>query len=103
MFNNPRLQSPPIRVTWAGWQSDTYTLSRDGWEIAANEDFDHIFKQRVRVAMHHPTMKLYGISDGFGFDHIRHQEDPNYWKEIVINMQCILSELLITYQGLTPI
>lgn len=31
------LKNPPIKVRMLGWESDTFTLSRNGWEIAVDE------------------------------------------------------------------
>ena len=34
----PRILSRPIRLEWAGWETDTYRLQRAGWKISAMQD-----------------------------------------------------------------
>jgi hypothetical protein len=37
MANSVKIDSYPIKIRFAGWESDTYTLQRAGWQIAANQ------------------------------------------------------------------
>ena len=43
-------QGHPIRVEWMGWSSDTYKLSRMGWEMATHEDY---MRDSMEVVFHH--------------------------------------------------
>lgn len=59
----PVLQSPPIACRWAGWSSDTYTLSRFGWRIAVNERYDHPCGGRVyEVILDNPEVQAKGFA-----------------------------------------
>jgi hypothetical protein len=52
--------SPPIRVRWAGWESDTTRLWRAGWEISAEQDY---YMDVLRIALKHKEAQMYGISN----------------------------------------
>ena len=60
-----RILSQPFPVRWEGWESDTEQLQRCGWEIAAEEDPS---RACLRIALHHPMMRLYGLSDMLHLD-----------------------------------
>lgn len=34
----PRILSRPIRIHWAGWETDTYKLQKSGWRLSAMQD-----------------------------------------------------------------
>lgn len=57
------LKNAPVPVYFAGWQSDTATLGRHGWEMAVSQD-QMMF--RMMVMFYHPGLRLSGITrDGF--------------------------------------
>lgn len=61
-----RFLSQPIRVHWAGWESDTYRLQQMGWEIAAHQD---VVGGRMQIALKHPKGHAMGISEVVPFDY----------------------------------
>ncbi len=46
----PRILSRPLRVHWAGWETDTYRLQRSGWKISAMQD---VRGNRLQMAFRH--------------------------------------------------
>ena len=65
----PELKNQPVKIHMAGWTSDTYTLQRHGWQVSVEEMMDPShFTMRVRVALKHPTLKLYCVSDSSHYD-----------------------------------
>lgn len=54
-----RVLSKPIKVRWAGWESDTHQLQRGGWEISAQED---VACRALQIALRHPEWEARGIS-----------------------------------------
>lgn len=62
----PRILSEPIKVIWAGWQSDTYTLQRCGWQLSAQEN---VFDRGIILAIKHPSLRVHGYSDMLDFNH----------------------------------
>lgn len=43
----PRILSRPIRIHWAGWETDTFQLQKAGWRLSAMQD---IQGQRLQMA-----------------------------------------------------
>jgi hypothetical protein len=53
------LRELPIRIRWAGWESDTYTLKNCGWEILAEQRMlDYAFAHEMRIACIDPEKKM---------------------------------------------
>lgn len=49
----------PIRVRWAGWESDTYRLKREGWKVWAGERISQYeFAKELEIALTCPEDKL---------------------------------------------
>lgn len=59
LTNTHFVQSPPMRVEWAGFQSDTYTMQRCGWEISIS---DNEYNLAITLAVRHKESGLYGLS-----------------------------------------
>jgi hypothetical protein len=66
-----RVLSQPARVWWAGFQSDTLRLQREGWELAAEEDVEY---GRIRLMLRHREMRLYALTNETAFDYYRQHE-----------------------------
>jgi len=45
---------------WAGWRSDTFTLQRAGWQLAAEQNIE---LEYLRVFLKHPTLHCSGASN----------------------------------------
>ena len=59
MNHEVRLLSKPVRLLWAGFESDTFALQRAGWSFAAQQN---VYDNSMRLAMRHEKMRLTGIS-----------------------------------------
>lgn len=56
---NRALYSVPVRVQWQGWQSDTYTLRRMGWQIFVDEGVPaYEYAHSIRLIIKAPDDKL---------------------------------------------
>ena len=58
-----------IRVRWAGWESDSYSLQQEGWQIAAEQGLIETKYDSLigRVALKHPNFNMYALSQNFEF------------------------------------
>jgi hypothetical protein len=66
----PDLKNQPVKIHMAGWESDTFKLQNAGWQISVEEmDDPSNFCRRIRVAMKHPHLKLYCVTDHNRYDH----------------------------------
>ena len=54
-----QLEQIPIRVNWAGWESDTYVLKRQGWQVfAAQQMSPKEYAMEIMVSVKAPDNKL---------------------------------------------
>lgn len=51
--------SEPVRVHFAGWESDTLTLQRSGWELSADQD---VARDTMRLALTHSRLGLTALT-----------------------------------------
>ena len=59
------LLSRPVKLHWAGWETNTYRLQQAGWSLSAEED---IRDMRMRLALRHEGHRIYGLTAGVDFD-----------------------------------
>jgi hypothetical protein len=62
------LLSRPLKLYWAGWETDTYTLQREGWCLSASQD---LHQGRMQIAIKHPDLKIYGMTDCISFEYMK--------------------------------
>lgn len=54
------IKNPIFKVHWAGWEADTLSLQRNGWQISAEQD---MMRMAIRFAFKHEAYRIYGVSD----------------------------------------
>lgn len=54
-----RFLSEPVKVYWAGFESNTFRLEQEGWSISANQD---VANDSMELAMRHERAGLYAIT-----------------------------------------
>jgi hypothetical protein len=59
-----RILSRPLRLHWAGWETNTARLQQAGWQLSAEQDF---YQDRMRIAMRHQGMNLMAMTPRFDF------------------------------------
>lgn len=69
--NDIRMLSPETPVRFAGWESTTWKLQQAGWEISAQQDC-HL-NYNLRLAIKHPVLQMYGITNTLDMDFFRRQ------------------------------
>lgn len=60
------LSSPKMEICWAGFKSDTYSLQQAGWQLSIEENILRVnqYCKTLRLAIKHPQLNVYGISQG---------------------------------------
>ena len=94
MYGYTRINSPIVKLFWAGWESNTLALQRAGWNLAVEEDMATF---RVRIALRHPDLRLYGVSaaiDYYGLDSQRRLSMAGP-QDLVIPIQHMASKMEI--------
>jgi hypothetical protein len=61
-----RILSRPLRLLWAGWETNTLRLQQAGWQLSAEQDF---YQNRMRIAMRHQSMNLMAMTPSFDFSY----------------------------------
>lgn len=58
-MNSEELNQIPVRLYWAGWESNTYTLRAQGWAVYVNEQIArHSYEKEIQLAVKSPDNKL---------------------------------------------
>lgn len=90
-------QSRPVRLHWAGWETDTYRLQQAGWSLSAEQD---VAQGRMRIAMRHEGYRIYGLThlqDWYFMDEMRYMNGtPD------LQVQCMASRLDATIHQTGP-
>lgn len=73
-MNYPIMNNRPVKLYWAGWESDTYKLGCEGWEISAQQD---VYNRQMRIAINHPKAEIRGMTEIDAF-HYQELMNPNY-------------------------
>jgi len=90
-WSNPDILSQPLRLRWNGWESNTYELQNNGWELSANQD---IRSNRMAIAIRHKQLNVRGLSDFVDFNFFRRYDSYNAIKYPVFGCQ-LASDLII--------
>ena len=73
--NNPGLLSQPVRLYWNGWESNTYKLQNNGWELSAMQDTQN---NKMQIAFRHVQAGVRGMSENIDFDYsLRHKHQQH--------------------------
>jgi len=54
-----RLLNRPIKLHWAGWETDTYQLAQHGWQISADQN---LRMNQMMIAINHPKGGIRGMT-----------------------------------------
>lgn len=58
-WDGPRLLSRPLGVYWAGWETTTLALQRNGWDLAVEHDH---YRNGYTLLMRHEAMQLHACT-----------------------------------------
>lgn len=94
---NFRILNPVLKMHWAGWESDTLTLQRAGWQLSANQDVE---MSAIYFAIKHPVLKLYGISDRIMREYLYYEQPSAYFNgkqypDIPITIRSMASDIQV--------
>lgn len=68
LYSNSSILSQPLRLVWNGWESNTYALQREGWELSAREDIQNM---RMSIALRHNNSGMRGLTEFLPFDYFQ--------------------------------
>jgi hypothetical protein len=92
-----RILSRPLRVHWAGWETDTYRLQKCGWKISAYQD---IRGSRLQMAFQHAGAGIEGITAELPYQYERalDMRESAYVDGMVLQVQRMLGETVMIHQ-----
>ncbi len=96
----PQLKNQPITIHMAGWESNTHKLQKAGWQVSVEECRDEkAYGMRLRVALKHPGLKLYCITNSIVYDHGDEEWMKHYGKPAmelsVMHLACDMEVITI--------
>ena len=56
-LRDPRILSRPVKLHWAGWETDTYRLQQAGWELSSEQD---IASGSIRMVIRNEALGMIG-------------------------------------------
>lgn len=94
-----KLVSRPLRLHWAGWETDTYRLQQGGWQLSADQD---VAARRMRLMMQHSAMRMQALTDRIEFDYWQARDDWGYADRVVFPCRAIGSTVHVQMAGSLP-
>lgn len=92
----PRILSRPLRVHWAGWETDTFKLQACGWKLSARQD---VAGSRLQLALRHDGVGIEGITQelSYRFEQALDMRERAYVEAIVLKVQVMLGETVMVH------
>lgn len=93
-LGEPRILSRPLRVHWAGWETDTYRLQKCGWKLSAYQD---VRGNRLQMALRHDGAGIEGITQvlDYRYEQALDLRERGYVDGVVLNVQRMLGETVM--------
>lgn len=90
--DDARILSRPIKVHWAGWESNTLRMQQAGWKIAIRHDY---YNGRYDFVFSHEQAKMSGMVSGMQIRQILTdiQNGGQYAESIFIDIQHMANNL----------
>ncbi len=67
-----RIENRLVNVSFAGWESNTYKLQQNGWQLSVAED---PASMHLQIAMKHPALSMYGLTERIDYHRMEDLED----------------------------
>jgi len=66
-YNERHLLSQPIKLHFAGWESDTFKLQQNGWSLSVAQNH---YRNCLQIAMKHHEYKIRGITSTIPYENL---------------------------------
>lgn len=94
MALSPARLNPPCKVHFAGWESDTFSLGRAGWDISIEEFTNpYIGVGALRMLLRYKPTKIIAQAICNEYDPIRFRQDHRFLPEFVV--QRLASDFIV--------
>ncbi len=68
----PRIENRLVNLNFCGWESNTYRLQQQGWQISVSERADSMC---IQMALKHPGLNMYGLTEKLDYHRMGEMED----------------------------
>lgn len=91
-----RILSRPVRLDWAGWETDTFRLQQAGWSLSAEQD---VYRNTMRIAFRHEGLATTAMTEVSRWEFERSHHDPSYLSHLVLPVRVMSRQVNIHMQG----
>lgn len=88
----PDILSRPLKLHWAGWTADTYSLQQAGWQLSAQQE---VMRGGMRIALKHDGLRLHAITTVLDYDYQRAVQDRYNMPRMELVVQHMASQLRV--------
>ncbi len=86
------------KIRFAGFESDTMTLQRNGWQISAQQDQ---YRDAIRLALKHEPSRVYAVTNAVPYWQIMRLESPDATSHLCFEVQCIANDIRFQIMPIT--
>jgi hypothetical protein len=89
-----RLLSKPVKVYWEGWETDTYTLQQNGWDLSVDQDHMRMY---MRMVVRNKRLGFIGQTNNIPMEYVRYgdfDQPKHIWQ-----MQCMGRDIRVHEHG----
>lgn len=91
------LMSRPVRLNWAGWETDTYRLQQAGWQLSAHQNYH---RMTMGIALQNEREGIRGITGEIAWDFYKYRMDrmglPEHLPELPVRLMSHKIEVMHT-------
>lgn len=73
-----RLLSKPVKVYWDGWETDTYRLQQNGWDLSVDQDPSY---RRMRLVIRNQRQGFIGQTNDIPMELLYPDPHRNIWED----------------------
>lgn len=97
-YGDHRILSRPVKVHWAGWETDTYRLQQNGWQLSAEPRVD---RDVMRIGFRHEHLGMIGQTADIAYNYEAAFMDPlsDYMPERYAQVRHMGRQILIHNHG----
>lgn len=78
-WSNQYLLSRPVRLYWAGWETNTYLLQKNGWSLSAQQD---VASGSLRLGIQNRELQVQGLTEALDW---RYQHASVHQREEILD------------------
>jgi hypothetical protein len=87
-----RIENRLVKISFAGWESDTYRLQQQGWQLSVSEDPE---SRHMQIAMKHPVLKMYGLTQKIDYHSMADLEGMDMYSGISLQIVRMETNMMI--------